>query len=267
LSIVDCFDRRLTYLRVSVTDRCNLRCTYCVPSAKRTLVPRREILSFEEIRGLVGVAVRLGMTKVRLTGGEPLARLDIATLVRMLAAVDGIADLAMTTNGLLLHGLAAPLRAAGLHRLNVSLDSVAPDRYREITRGGEVAQVLRGLAAARGAGFARIKLNCVVQQSPLEEDAQGVARFGAEHGFEVRFIREMSTRDGRFSRVIGGDGGDCGRCHRLRVSSTGLVYPCLFSDQAFSLRTLGIEPALRAAAAAKPESGHRSANEFYALGG
>jgi len=267
LSIVDSFDRRLTYLRVSVTDRCNLRCTYCVPSAGRPLLPRREILSFEEIRDLVGVAVRLGMTKIRLTGGEPLARRGIVTLVRMLATIDGIADLAMTTNGILLADLAAPLRAAGLHRLNVSLDSVAPERYRQITRGGEAAQVLRGLAAARSAGFTCIKLNCVVHQSPLEEDAQGVARFGGEQGFEVRFIREMSTRDGRFSRVIGGEGGDCGRCHRLRVSSAGLVYPCLFSNQAFSLRGLGIEPALRAAAAAKPESGHRSENEFYALGG
>ena len=267
MSIVDCFDRRLTYLRVSVTDRCNLRCTYCVPEENRPFLPRREILSFEEISDLVGVAVRLGMTKIRLTGGEPLTRRDIATLVRMLAAIDGIADLAMTTNGVLLAELAGPLRAAGLHRLNVSLDSVAPERYREITRGGEVAQVLRGLAAAREAGFSRIKLNCVVHKSPLEEDAQGVARFGVEQGFEVRFIREMSTRDGRFSTVIGGDGGDCSRCSRLRVSSAGLVYPCLFSDRAFSLRTLGIEPALRAAAAAKPESGHRSANEFYALGG
>ena len=265
--IADSFDRRLTYLRVSVTDRCNLRCTYCVPAENRPLLPRSEILSFEEIRDLVGVAVGLGMTKIRLTGGEPLTRRDIATLVRMLAAIDGIGDLAMTTNGILLAELAGPLRAAGLHRLNVSLDSVAPDRYRQLTRGGDVAQVLRGLAAARGAGFARIKLNCVVRKSPLEEDAQGVARFGSEQGFEVRFIREMNTREGRFSRVIGGDGGDCRRCDRLRVSSVGLVYPCLFSNQAFSLRTLGIEPALRAAAAAKPESGHRSENEFYALGG
>lgn len=263
----DPFNRRIHYLRVSVTDRCNLACGYCRPP--ETPPPERgtAILSYEEIRDLVAAAVPLGIDKVRLTGGEPLMRRDIATLVRMLAGIPGLQDLAMTTNGVLLAPLALPLRQAGLQRLNISLDTTDPVRFREIAGAGDLADVLAGIEAAIAAGYARIKLNCVVDESPDEPDARLVAQYGQQHGLEVQFIRKMDMAAGQFWPVTGGKGGRCERCDRLRVSSDGMIYPCLFNDIRFSIREMGIEPALRAAVGAKPKSGRTSRNKFYAIGG
>ena len=264
----DCFNRQINYLRISVTDRCNLRCAYCMPAEGIRQISHSEILSFEEIRDITEVAVRLGIDKVRLTGGEPLVRRGIVSLVEMLARIDGINDLAMTTNGVLLDQFAQPLKDVGLHRLNISLDSLAPVRYREKTRGGNLADVLRGLDAARAAGFKTIKLNCVIDERADEADAQAVKAFGEKQGYEVRFIRCMDIKNGTFWTVEGGDGGNCSVCNRLRLTSDGKIYPCLFNDIHYSVREVGIEPALRAAAGQKPESGHKSENNtFYAIGG
>ncbi len=263
----DAFNRAITYLRISVTDRCNLRCTYCMPDEGITLKRHADILSFEEIEALTRVAVELGITKVRITGGEPLVRTGIIDLVQRLAGIQGIVDLALTTNGTLLPRFADSLRDAGLHRINISLDCVDPQRFAAITRGGSVADVLRGIEAARDAGFQKVKLNCVIASSPDEPDAQAVAAYGAARGLEVRFIRRMNTGAGEFWRVIGGDGGHCERCNRLRVSSDGLVFPCLFSDISYGVRELGARQALLAAVANKPAAGCHSDNRFYALGG
>lgn len=263
----DCFDRRIHYLRISVTDRCNLRCRYCIPAEGVPLFRHADILSLEEIRDFTVVAVELGVDKVRLTGGEPLVRRGIANLVGMLAAIPGIRDLAMTTNGTLLERHAVALKAAGLHRLNVSLDSVIPERFAEITCGGRLDDVLAGIRAARQAGFEGVKLNCVIEQSPEEEDARSVARFAAAEGLEVRFIHRMQTSAGHFRPVIGGDGGRCATCNRLRLTAAGFVLPCLFSDQSWSVRQLGAREALLAALAAKPESGHSSHHHFSQVGG
>ncbi|MGB2823689.1 MAG: radical SAM protein [Phycisphaerae bacterium] len=253
--MIDRFGRTINYLRVSVTDRCNLRCRYCMPAEGVSLVPHSEILSFEEIEEVARAAVSMGVTKVRLTGGEPLVRRGIAGLVRMLAAIEGVGDLAMSTNGTLLAGLAADLKAAGLMRVNVSLDAVDPGRYAEITRGGDVGEVLAGIAAAEAAGLAPIKLNCVVSESSDEPDARDVARFGRSRGLEVRFIRMMDLVEGRFSVVEGGTGGNCRSCNRLRLTSDGYIRPCLFSDLRFSVRDLGAREAIRRAVAAKPPAG------------
>ncbi len=263
----DRFDRRIHYLRISVTDRCNLRCQYCMPPEGVLLFRHQDILSFEEIRDFTAIAVELGVDKVRLTGGEPLLRRGIVTLVRMLADLPGIRDLAMTTNGTLLDRYAVDLRAAGLMRLNVSLDSAIPERYAEITRGGKLDRVLEGIAVARAAGFERIKLNCVIEASPDEDDARSVARFGAAEGLEVRYIHRMHTEQGIFHPVIGGEGGDCARCNRMRLTATGLVTPCLFSNHSWSVRQLGAREALLAALAAKPESGQTSHHRFSQMGG
>lgn len=264
----DCFNRRINYLRISVTDRCNLRCTYCMPEEGIRQIPHSDILSLETIRDIAEVAVQMGINKVRLTGGEPLVRHNITFLVGLLAQIDGIQDLAMTTNGTRLDQFAQPLKDAGLHRLNVSLDTLDPDRYREKTRCGNLDEVLRGLAAARAAGFDRIKLNCVVTNSSDEEDAQGVAAFGREQGYEVRYIRSMNLQEGSFWTVENGDGGRCESCNRLRLTSDGKIVPCLFNDIHFSVRELGAEPALRAALENKPEFGHKSENNrFHAIGG
>ncbi len=263
----DRFNRCIHYLRLSVTDRCNLRCTYCMPAEGVQPLRHDDILSFEEMAQLTQVAVELGINKVRLTGGEPLVRRGIVDLVAMLARIDGIDDLAMTTNGTYLSRYGMPLKQAGLQRLNISLDTLDPHRFSQITRGGRLDDVLDGIEAARQAGFDCIKLNCVIQASPQEPDALAVAAYGAELGLEVRFIRRMDMQRGRFWRVLGGDGGHCEACNRLRVSSDGKIYPCLFSNQSYDVRQLGMETALRGAIANKPRSGHKSDHSFYRLGG
>ena len=150
--MIDSYGRQIDYLRISVTDRCNLRCTYCMPAEGVPLVCRREILSYEEITGVARAAAAIGITKIRLTGGEPLVRRDLVRLVEMLAVIDGIRDLAMTTNGILLPHHARTLAAAGLNRVNISLDATNPHRFTEITRGGDVRQVFAGIEAAQWSG-------------------------------------------------------------------------------------------------------------------
>ena len=264
----DCYNRQINYLRVSVTDRCNFRCTYCMPEEGITLLSHDDILSFDEIVEVVSYGVSQGITKVRITGGEPLVRKGIVTLVEMIANIEGIRDLSMTTNGRLLAELAVPLKKAGLQRVNISLDTLNPMKFRQITRVGELADVLKGIEAARQAGLAPIKLNCVIKSSSLEEDAQQVAHFAKEHNLEVRFIHEMNLEKGYFTRVEGGDGGNCATCNRLRLTANGLLKPCLFSDIAFNVRELGTEKAYELALNKKPRSGHtNSTGSFYNIGG
>jgi cyclic pyranopterin phosphate synthase len=256
--MVDRFGRTIDYLRVSVTDRCNLRCRYCMPEEGIPPLRREDILSFEEIAEVVRQAAGLGVRKVRLTGGEPLARKGLAELVAMLAGIAGVADLAMTTNGTLLAAHAAALKAAGLMRVNVSLDAVDAAEYARITRGGNVADVLGGIAAAQAAGLTPVKLNCVVAASADEPAARGVAAFAAAAGLAVRFIRRMDLAGGHFAAIAGdGSGGHCRSCNRLRLTSDGHVRPCLMSDLSFPVRELGAREALLRALAAKPAAGTR----------
>jgi cyclic pyranopterin phosphate synthase len=189
-NLVDSFGRVHNNLRISVTDRCNLRCTYCMPEDV-TFIDRSLLLSFEEIAHFVRVAAPLGINKIRLTGGEPLMRRDLHKLVSMLAQIPGIKDVGLTTNGLLLADHAKALFDAGLRRLNVSLDTLDPDRFRELTRRDGVDKVLRGLMAAKDVGFAPIKVNAVAIRGMIEHDAIPLARFCREHGFEMRFIEYM----------------------------------------------------------------------------
>ncbi|RKX41657.1 MAG: radical SAM protein [Verrucomicrobia bacterium] len=263
----DSFDRRINYLRISVTDRCNLRCEYCMPADGIELIPRARILKFIEIAEITRIAVDMGVTKVRITGGEPLVRRRIVELVKTIANMDGIEDFGMTTNAIALPQFAQPLFDAGLHRLNISLDTVDPQRYRELTRCGELADAVAGIDAAVAAGFESIKLNCVIEESSDESDARGVAAFGAERGLPVRFIRKMNLATGEFWQVEGGEGGKCSTCNRLRLSSDGKLYPCLFSDLCYDVRELGIEKAIHRALDGKPQSGHRATREFNTLGG
>jgi GTP 3',8-cyclase len=187
--LTDSFGRVHNNLRISVTDRCNLRCTYCMPEDV-TFLDRGELLTFEEIARFVRVAAPLGVTKLRLTGGEPLMRKDLHKLVRQLVPISGITDVGLTTNGLLLADQAAALRDAGLSRLNVSLDTLDPGRFRELTRRGGVERVVEGLLAAKALGFA-VKVNAVAIRGFIEQDAAPLARFCCEHGFELRFIEYM----------------------------------------------------------------------------
>jgi len=263
----DSFNRRINYLRISVTDRCNLRCEYCMPAEGIQLIPRERILKFTEIAEITRIAVDMGVTKVRITGGEPLVRRRIVELVKMIARIAGVEDFGMTSNAIALPRFAQPLFDAGLHRLNISLDTVDPQRFRELTRCGELADAVAGIDAAIAAGFDPIKLNCVIQESSDEPDARGVAAFGATRGLQVRYIRKMNLATGEFWQVEGGDGGKCSTCSRLRLSSDGKLYPCLFSDQCYDVRELGIEQAIHRALEGKPLSGQKATREFNTLGG
>ena len=190
---IDVFGRPLRNLRVSVTDRCNLRCQYCMPEDEYVWLPREQLLTFEEIRDLVGIFTELGVDKVRLTGGEPLLRRDLPVLVRLLAGNPQIKDLAMTTNGVLLTQQAQALREAGLHRLTVSLDTLRPDRFRALTRRDAHAQVLEGIGAARAARFHSLKLDTVVVRGANEDELAELVEFGKQVGAEVRFIEYMDV--------------------------------------------------------------------------
>ncbi len=189
--LTDSFGRVHDNLRVSVTDRCNIRCFYCMPETGVQFVRRAEILDFEEIERFVHVAVPLGITKLRITGGEPLVRRDLPVLIRRLAAIPEIHDLALTTNGILLEELAAPLYEAGLRRLNVHIDTLDRERFLRIARRDELDRVLRGLEAARRAGYAKIKLHAVAVKNLVEPDIGPLARYARENGFEARFIEFM----------------------------------------------------------------------------
>lgn len=265
--MLDSFNREINYLRISVTDRCNLRCNYCMCGNEVNFIKNDHILSFEEIYAFTLKAVEFGINKVRITGGEPLVRKNIFRLVSMLVSIKGIKDLAMTTNGILLADFASKLKEAGLKRLNVSLDSVNPEKYRQITCGGDVSKVLKGLEEAKKAGFSPIKINCVIKESPDEADAKGVTAYCEDNAFIIRYIRQMNIKGGKFWPVIGGDGGKCVSCSRLRLSSDGKLYPCLFSDKVFSIKEFGIERAIIEAIKRKPQAGDRAGNEFYTLGG
>ena len=266
--MLDCFNRTINYLRVSVTDRCNLRCLYCMPEEGIRLLDHKEILSFEEIVNVVRTAVEVGITKLRITGGEPLVRKGITDLIRMISEIDGIKDFGLTTNGILLEQFASDLAKAGLHRVNISLDTVDQDKFRQITRGGDITKVFRGIKAVREAGLAPIKINCVVKNSSDEPDAIEVKKFCKSNDLEVRFIHQMDLESGCFTVVEGGMGGDCGSCNRLRLTANGYVKPCLFDDIEFSVHQYGIRGALEKAINFKPEKGScNRIDRFHTIGG
>jgi GTP 3',8-cyclase len=191
--ILDTIERPLRNLRLSVTDRCNLRCQYCMPEEDYVWLPREDILHFEEIAALVEVFSDLGVDKVRLTGGEPLLRKDLDRLVSLLAANPGIKDLAMTTNGVLLAEQAAALRAAGLHRVTVSLDTLQPDRFKALTRRDSLAPVLRGIEVVERMGWPGLKLDTVVMRGTNDDELLDLVEYGRKVSAEVRFIEYMDV--------------------------------------------------------------------------
>jgi len=199
---IDAYNRPISYLRISVTDRCNLRCVYCMPPEGVPSQPHESILRYEEIELIVQAAAELGITKIRITGGEPLVRLGIADLVRRIAAVPGIDDLAMTTNGTLLADYAADLAQAGLKRVNVSLDTLQPERFRRITRLGTLEDVLTGMEAAHEAGLCPVKINTVVIRGLNDDEVIDFARRTLESDWNVRFIEMMPV--GTWSLEQGG---------------------------------------------------------------
>ena len=206
MAFVDSLGRIHDDLRLSITDRCNLRCAYCMPE-EPVWYPHGAILTFEELARVARVAIASGVTKFRVTGGEPLVRRDVATLIGSLAALPGLADLSLTTNGVLLEPLAGELARAGLRRINVSLDTLDRARFARMSGRDRLPQVLSGLAAAASVGLGPIKINAVLLRGENEDEAVDLVRFGREHGYEVRFIEFMPLENDRswdLGRVVGG---------------------------------------------------------------
>lgn len=250
----DSSGREISYLRVSVTDRCNLACVYCVPEEGIEHLDRKAILSFEQIAAVVSAAARLGVRKVRLTGGEPLVRKGIVDLVGMIARIPGIEKVGMTTNGTLLAPLASSLAAAGLGSVNISLDSMNPERYAKLTRGGVLADCLAGVEAARAAGLP-VKLNVVVLEDSSEAELAALRAYAAKVGAQVQLIARYDIHGQKV------DGGDydrpprCGNCDRLRLLADGSLRPCLHSGLSFPVDFKDIEASILQAVGAKPPSG------------
>jgi len=273
--MIDEFGREIQYLRISVTERCNLRCRYCMPAEGICKKRHEDMLTEEELIRAVEAAASLGITKLRITGGEPLIKKNILSICRRAAAVEGIREVCLTTNGLLLPELAKPLREAGVSRVNLSLDTLDPKKYAHITRVGQLEQALRGLEAALEAGFEKIKLNTVLIGGFNEDEVPELAALTCRYPVDLRFIELMPMVDGAFGsdafvscgRVLeqlpqlqpaGSEGVAvnyrlpdaqgcvglirpvsahfCGTCNRLRLTADGKLKPCLHSPEEISVK-------------------------------
>ncbi|HEX8087925.1 MAG TPA: GTP 3',8-cyclase MoaA [Blastocatellia bacterium] len=189
----DSYHRPLKDVRISVTDRCNFRCTYCMPFDEYVWIDKQEILSFEEITRLARLFVRLGADQIRLTGGEPLVRRGLSKLISRLSALEGLKDLSLTTNGSLLAEQVRELAAAGLKRINVSIDTLDPEKFKRITKRGDLSRVLDGIFAAKAEGLGSIKINAVIERGVNDDDIIGLVEFARRHGFSMRFIEYMDV--------------------------------------------------------------------------
>ena len=269
-SVFDSFDRRIDYLRISVTDRCNLRCRYCMPEEGVCKKQHQEIISYELIERVVEAAVSLGITKIRLTGGEPLVRKGIVGLVEKLAAIEGLKELTMTSNGTLLSSFAQDLKRAGLDRVNVSLDTLDPERYRWLTRGGEIEAVLRGLESLKEAGFQHSKINMVLLPDFNSDEVEKMKAFCRQNGFELQRIHQYHLADYRsidFSSEAERPT-PCSQCNRIRLTADGMLKPCLFSDIEIPLDPGHIRESLLRAVAEKPAKGcANTSRENWQIGG
>lgn len=252
----DSFGREINYLRISVTDKCNLRCRYCMPANGIPHLRHDQVLRIGQFIAVVEAAAELGVSKVRLTGGEPLVRKGIVDLVGGIAAVPGIEKVAMTTNGTLLAPLAAPLKEAGLTHVNVSIDSLDPEAYAYITRGGRLEDAVAGALAAKRAGFEGIKVNTVVTEaSYAANDLEDLEAFCREHGFTLQRIAEYNLSEEKRDAIAFERPLPCVECNRIRLLSTGILKPCLHSDVEIPVDFSDITGSLKAAVAAKPERG------------
>lgn len=257
--MLDKFNRQISYLRISVTDKCNLRCTYCMPEEGVSEKLHEDMLSFEQIVEVVAVGVSLGLSKIRLTGGEPLVRRGIVDLVRMVKNVNGVEQVLMTTNGTKLTEFAPKLANAGLDGVNVSLDTLDPDRFRKITRRGNIAEVLAGIDAAM-ANNLPVKINMVVSDKTTNEENEAMQDFCRRKHLTLSRIRyfsiEMPKTDNQwFDRPP-----RCDDCNRLRLLADGTLKPCLHSDCEIKLDLNDIKSSLISAIQSKPARGAACTN-------
>ncbi|GFO65248.1 GTP 3',8-cyclase MoaA [Geomonas paludis] len=283
MALIDTYGRRINYLRLSVTDRCNMRCCYCMPAQGVAKLEHKEMLSYEELYRVSAACVEQGIEKIRVTGGEPLVRRGLVDFLGRLSALPGLKELVLTTNGLLLEELARPLKDAGVARLNISLDSLQPETFARITRGADLNRVLAGIDAAQKAGFGPLKINMVVMRGVNDQEILDFAALTLDKPFTVRFIEYMPTlqdegwgaqsmpgseilaaigerypllplvssemagpaRNYKIQGAAGAigiitpvSGHFCESCNRIRITATGRVRGCLFSEQGTDLKPL-----------------------------
>lgn len=253
----DCWGRDIHYLRISVTDRCNLRCRYCMPSGGISLKRHDQILSYEDMAKVAAAAANLGIWKVRLTGGEPLVRRGVVDLVKRMRDIPGIREISMTTNGVLLHRYADELKKAGLDRLNISIDSLDPIRYRSVTRVGKLEDALKGVEAAREAGFRNTKINMVLLEDTTAGEVEQLAEFCRERDMRLQRIHYYCLEDHHTipleheaERPL-----PCNTCNRIRMTADGYLKPCLFSDTRIPLELNRLETCILRAIKEKPATG------------
>ncbi|MBU5637672.1 GTP 3',8-cyclase MoaA [Geomonas sp. Red69] len=308
MALIDTYGRRINYLRLSVTDRCNMRCCYCMPAQGVAKLEHKEMLSYEELYRVSAACVAQGIEKIRVTGGEPLVRRGLVDFLGRLSALPGLKELVLTTNGLLLEELARPLKEAGVARLNISLDSLQPETFARITRGADLNRVLAGIEAAEQAGFGPLKINMVVMRGVNDQEILDFAALTLEKPFTVRFIEYMPTlkdegwgaqsmpgseilaaigerypllplvssemagparnykiqgASGAIGIITPVSGHFCESCNRIRITATGRVRGCLFSDQGTELKPLlasgdpeALEQTLRRIVTQKPGRHH-----------
>ncbi len=253
--MLDQFNREIHYLRISITDKCNLRCTYCMPEEGVPFKPHSAIMRFEEIVEVVKASAKLGINKIRLTGGEPLVRKDVVELVRMIKAVEGIEHLGMTTNGVLLDKLAGPLRDAGLDSVNISMDTLNPERYKKITRIGDISYTLKGIDAAITAGFEAIKINVVVMDDTPDDEIKEMEKFCDEKGLTLQLINHYDLSTEKHNTYKFDRPPKCAVCNRIRLTADGILKPCLHSNQEIPVNPEDIISSLKETILAKPENG------------
>ena len=255
--MLDRFNRQTNYLRISVTDRCNLRCTYCMP--EQGVVPKshQDILSYEKLVEVAREALALGIKKIRLTGGEPLVRKGIIHLVEQLKKLPGLAEVTLTTNGVLLETMARPLKEAGIDRINISLDTLNQEKYKKLTRIGDIKYILKGIDAVIEAGFKNSKINMVLIPGVNDDEVESMNAFCKEKGFLLQRINHYSLMDIKSinRNYIAERPLTCDTCNRIRLTADGKLKPCLFSNLEIPLDFNNLRDSLIKAIQSKPEAG------------
>ncbi len=268
--MLDKFNREINYLRISVTDRCNLRCSYCMPAEGIQKKTHMDIISYEDIIRVVSAAVVIGIAKIRLTGGEPLVRKDIIELVKGIKSVEGVKELVMTTNGVLLEKMAVDLKKAGLDRINISLDTLDPKKYKQLVRIGEIGEVLKGIDKIIDSGFENTKINMVLIPGFNEDEVENIKTFCEDKGLSLQRINHYSLHDiNSIDRKYKAERPlKCSVCNRIRLTSDGKLKPCLFSDIEIPVDNSDLEKSLIEAVRSKPRSGTaNNSRENWEIGG
>lgn len=252
--MLDSFNRKITYLRISVTDKCNLRCRYCMPEEGVQNIPHSDVLRFEQIEQIVRTAAQLGISKLRLTGGEPLIKKNIEKLVKMLSNIDGINLLSITTNAIHLEKKAVILKDAGLTSVNISLDTLNPDKYAYITRGGDISNVLAGIKTAKLADLP-VKINMVLIPGFNITEIPDMKEFCGRHGFEFQPINHYNLDKIKLNNYKYERPPRCHECNRIRLLCNGILKPCLHSDLEYKVDFNDIKTSIIKTIKAKPKNG------------